>query len=155
MPINSTLTPLGHLVQPIQNPMPVPSDSNPNPEAPAGAPGAVSPYARGDHTHPRLTSAASVVLDSSGDATVTFTRTFSAPPNMHYSYEEAANGQPIIIKRVAWVMTGGLYTGVQIHGYRLQRLPAVLTLLSGLINYDIAGGSAAGITVDVTALQKS
>lgn len=145
----------GWNITPIPNPMPVPGDATPKSEATTGKPGAVSPYARADHEHPRLTSAGSVVLDANGDATVTFTRTFSAPPNMHYSYEEASNGQPIIIKRMGWVMTGGLYTGVTIHGYRLQRLPAVLTLLSALVNYDIAGGSAAGITVDVTALQKS
>lgn len=132
------------------------SNAMPQSEATAGASGAAGQASRGDHKHQRLTSATTTTLDANGLATVTFTRSFASQPRIAFAYAESADAEPIILKRVSWVIDGGgNYTGVNIKGYRLRTLPASIALLTVLISFSISAGSAAGISVDVIALEQS
>jgi hypothetical protein len=130
------------------------SDMTPTSEAVAGAVGNSVMAARADHAHARLTSSTRVTLDASGLATVTYTRTFTAPPVLS-CLAINPTGRPVTVEQVSDLKTGALWTGCTIHGYRAQNLPAVITLLSGLINYDVFGASAAGVDVNVIAIQPS
>ena len=51
------------------------ADQNPSAEAGSAKPGTMDLGSRADHVHPRLTATATGTLNSSGEATVTFTRT--------------------------------------------------------------------------------
>jgi hypothetical protein len=130
------------------------SNLQPTSEAVSATIGSSVMAARADHAHQRLTSSTRVTLDASGLATVTYTRTFSAPPVLS-CLAINPTGRPVTVEQVSDIKTGALWTGAQIHGYRTQNLPAVITLLSGLINYDVFGASAAGVDVNVIAIQPS
>lgn len=155
--------------------LPTPATAKPRSEMTGGATGdQVARYALEDHQHPRLTSTTYATLGSSGQATVTFSRTFANKPGINLTETDAASGsQPLVLRGLGWVQDAtGLYTGVTIAGSRAQLLPTltplsgVLTLLgqvitgvNGLVTtltgYNIFGGSAAGATVSVIAVARS
>lgn len=113
-------------------------------------------YALEDHQHPRLTSATIVTLDATNTATVTFTRTFAVEPSIDLTPIAPGGTQPVILQVDSWVQDGGgLYTGCVIRGYRMNTLPATLTLLTALVNFSVSSGSASGVRVSVIALQNS
>ncbi len=113
--------------------------------------GAATRAAREDHTHTARVQRAFVSLDANGEATWTFARPFTATPVITALYEEAGNGQPIVLK-VKTVST----TAVTVKGFRGQTLPATLTLLTALISFNIFGGSApTGVTVHLFAAEKT
>lgn len=111
--------------------------------------------ARNDHRHERLTSTATGTLNGSAEATITFTRSFATKPSVVICYVESADNQPIICKVKSWTMSGSDYVGCVIKGYRLQQLPAVLTLLTQLLNFNVAGGTAVGAEYSFIAVASS
>jgi len=133
-----------------------PYQSVPPSEVTGGYSGAASTqYAMGDHRHPRLTSVSKVTLDGSGLATVTFTRSFAAEPGVVLTAIAPGGSQPVAMQVDSWITTGTDYTGCVVKGYRMRPLPAVLALLSALLNYDVCAGSASGVGVSVIAVQVS
>lgn len=151
--------------------IPQPGNATPMAEAVAGASGALPPYSRMDHQHPRMSSTTYVTLAANGQATATFTRTFTSKPGLMLTEVDAAAGsQALVIRGLAWQTNAqGQYTGVTIQGLRAQTLPtltsvsgiltAVITGINGIVtalsNFNIFGGSAAGASVSVIALARS
>lgn len=147
------------------------SDTTPTPENRVPAPGTMPKASRGDHVHERLTSTASGTLGASGEATITFTRTFAVKPAVAILLVEATDGMPVSFKVKSWVITGGLYTGCIIKGQRLTLLPVlqplnVGALLTGVITgingiqsqltgFNVANGNAVGAEYSFIAIQPS
>lgn len=132
-----------------------PSNQIPLSEATTATGGALTMASAADHQHPRLSSSSRATLDGSGLATVTYTRSFSAKPAITLTAINPS-GRPVLLEVQSDVTDGGgNYIGCVVHGYRNQNLPAVLTLLSALINFDVFGASAAGVEVNVIAIQAS
>lgn len=140
----------------IQNLAAMFSDQAPIREATLAIPGSQSKASRGDHQHPRLTSASWGVTDANGEVTFTFTRSFAAKPTIDLSYEEATNNQPCIFKVKSWVTNAnGEYIGMVAKGYRLQTLPSTITLLGSLASFSVTVNAPAGINVSCIAVQVS
>lgn len=155
--------------------VPQPATTAPKSEATGAAIGVVPQrFALEDHQHPRLTSTTYATLDSSGQATIAFTRTFLNKPGINLTETDAVSAsQPLVLRGLAWVRDGnGLYTGVTVQGMRAQMLPTInplsgaLTLLTQVITgvngliaqltgYNVFGGSAAGASVSVIAVARS
>lgn len=155
--------------------IPVPASIPPLSEKTGAALGTqTQQFALADHQHPRLTSTTYATLDASGQATVTFSRTFLNKPGINLTEADATGStQPLVLRGLAWQRDGnGLYTGVTIQGQRAQMLPTInplsgtITLLGSLItgvntvfaqltNYNIFGGSAAGASVSCIAVARS
>lgn len=139
---------------------PIPLATAIPPAESAGAVGAVAAAAKEDHSHPRLTSATIVALDGGGVATVPFTRTFTARPVIGLAAINPV-GRVVALEVTGYTMAGPLFTGCTIRGVRQQLLPALSgilligPLIGALSNFDIFGGSAAGIEVCVIALMPS
>jgi len=140
---------------PLYAPMPVPSDLPPSAEANAPAAGTAPAVSRYDHKHQRLTSSTVGTLNSSGEATVTFTRAFATKPSWTIEYEEAADNPPIIFKVKSWVMSGSDYTGCVIKGYRSTTIPTnLVTLLLGGV-FNLFNGSANGVSYSAIMVASS
>ena len=132
--------------------------SNMPPIGEAGVPlaGVMEEASRGDHRHPRLSATATGTLNGSGEATITFTRTFAAKPAFNCNYVEAADAQPVAFKVKTWTQDGGgNYTGCVIKGYRSQVVPTnlVTVLLGGVFN--LFAGNANGVEYSFIAIQQS
>lgn len=175
MPETSSGVDIGAVQAAINAAMPKPSTSTPSSEAIGGHAGTnAMKFAQEGHQHPRLTSTTYATLDGAGQATVTFSRTFTNKPGLNLTETDAATGaQPLVLRGLTWVMDGqGKYAGVVIEGRRAQMLPTInplsglLTLVSGVVtgvntivaqltNYNVFGGSAAGATVSVIAVARS
>lgn len=131
------------------------SDAAPTAEARAATAGTMDKASRGDHKHPRITSALTAVLNASSEAAITFTRTFATKPSWVLSYEEAADGMPVTLKVKSWVQDGnGAYTGCVVKGYRGSSIGASVTLLN-LANLNLFQGSASGVAVSVLMIETS
>lgn len=136
------------------------SDVAPVPEAVVPVPGQMGKSSRADHKHPRLTSAGRVVLAADGTATVTYSRSFTTKPAINLTAINPT-GRAVQLEVVSDTKTGALFTGCVVKGYRSQLLPSlggiVLLgpLLTALGNFDVLGGSAAGVEVSVIALEAS
>lgn len=132
------------------------ADTFPQPEAGSAQVGIMPTASRADHEHPRLSSANSGALNASGEATITFTRTFATMPSMVFTYIEAADGQPVVMKVKFWVQDGSNnYTGCVVKGYRSQTIPTnLVTLLLGGV-FNLFNGSASGVSFTCIALQTS
>lgn len=132
------------------------SGSTPAPDQIGGAPGASGASSRADHQHPQLTSSGRVILAADGTAAVTYARTFPAKPSIVLAPINAA-GRQVVTEVVSDTVVGGIYTGCVIRGSRAQLLPALSgiiiigPLIAALSNFDIFGGSAAGVEVSVIA----
>lgn len=131
------------------------SNNAPSLETVAPAAGAGSMAARDDHKHPRLSSATVSVLGAAGEVEINFTREFTAMPAVTCLLIEAADNQPVVFKVKSWTMNGPNYAGCIIKGYRMQTLPSVLTLLTQLVSFNIAGGMAVGAQFCCLAIQPS
>lgn len=160
---------------PFAGTLPQPANAPPKAEMTGGATGSQSDrYALEDHQHPRLTSTTYATLDSSGTATVSFTRAFTNKPGLNLTeVDSAAGSQPLVLRGSSWVQdTSGKYIGVTIIGSRARFLPTInplsgtLSLLTSVVSgvnsvfatlthYDIFGGSASGASVSVIAVARS
>lgn len=137
------------------------ADNAPVAEVIVPAAGAMPTASRGDHAHPRLTSATIATLDANGEAIVAFTRSFATMPAVGCLLIEASDSQPIVFKVKSWTQNAGLYTGCTIKGYRSSVLPTLSgiiligPLITALANFNVFGGSAAGAQFSCVALQTS
>lgn len=140
----------------VFNPSTMLADTPPVGEATAATAGSGSKATRNDHRHPRLTSAQWSVTDANGEIAFTFTRSFSAKPAICFTYEEAANNQPIETKVKTWTQDGnGNYIGCVAKAYRVRPLPSSLTLITQLISFSVTIDAPSGIPVSCIALQIS
>lgn len=128
-------------------------------------------FAMEDHQHPRLSSATYATLNASGQAAITFSRTFTNKPGLVLNETDAAaNSQPLVLRGLAWTMDAqNRYTGVTIQGMRAQQLPAlspvaglltaviggINTALTALTGFNVFGGTASGATISVIAIGRS
>lgn len=138
------------------------SSNKPVPEGVDPSVGQSDKASRGDHVHPRLSSATVAALDAAGTATVMFTRPFSTTPCVQCLLVENADAQPVIFKVQSWVKdSSGNFTGCVLKGYRSSILPALSgilligPLLTALGNYNVFGGSAANAQFCCLAIQPS
>lgn len=132
------------------------ADTTPQSEVTSGTPGTQDKASRGNHRHPRLTSAVWGVTNASGEVTFNFTRVFTTKPTVDLSYEELADNQPCIFKVKSWLTNGnGEYTGLVAKGYRLQTLPSTILSLTALVSFSVSINAPAGINVSCIALQQS
>jgi hypothetical protein len=116
------------------------------PESGVPAPGNADQASAADHRHQRITSAVAGVLGAGNEATVTFAFPFTSEPHCEFTYRELADNPPIEFKVKSWVTdANGAVTGCVVKAYRGQLLPATLTLLTALVNFNVFGGSAVGI----------
>lgn len=130
-------------------------DVTPLSETTSPTAGAMNVATRSDHQHPRLTATANGTLNSQGEATIVFTRTFASKPSVELNYVEAADNQPVVLKIKSWTMSGSDYTGCVIKGYRSQTIPQNLVslLLGGVVN--LFQGSVTGVEYSMIAIQSS
>lgn len=138
------------------------SDQMPMSEAVAGMPGNAGLASRANHAHARLTSATVQSLNSSGEATITFTRTFPSKPAMACLLHETADAQPVSFKVKSFTQDDkGNYVGCTVKGYRSALLPTLsgIALLTGLVNalasFNVFSGNASGAEFSCIALQVS
>lgn len=132
------------------------SSGMPAAETVVGDAGTDDTAARGQHTHPRLTSTTVQTLGANGDSTIVFTRTFNAMPGVICLAYKPTDNLPVTFEVKSWTQDGnGNYTGCVIHGSKAQTLPAVLALLSVLISYNIFAGNAVGTQFSCVAIQPS
>lgn len=131
-------------------------------EGVAAAAGAGNAASRDDHIHPRLSSATIATLGGAGEVTLAFSRVFTAMPVLACLPIEAADNQPVLFKVKTWTQDAqNNYTGCTIKGYRSSILPALSgiiligPLISALANYNVFGGSAAGVQFCCLAIQPS
>lgn len=136
------------------------ADTAPAAEVTTAQAGMMDKGSRGDHKHPRLTSAGRVTLGADGTAAVTYTRSFTASPSIVLTAINPT-GRAVQLEIVSDTKTGALFTGCVVKGYRSQLLPSlggivlIGPLLTALGNFDVLGGSASGVEVSVIALEKS
>lgn len=150
--------------------LPIPQPSNAEPMAVAlnSSPGSGTKYALEGHVHAARTQRTVKPLDASGQAQWMFAKTFDAMPALNYMVFQPAGSAPIIVDAVSWVMSGAKYAGVNLQGYRSQKLPnqtqlTLASLLTGVITgvnnlaasltgYNIfGGGSLNGVNVHLSA----
>lgn len=103
-------------------------------------------YALADHTHEVKVQRTIVTTDASGNATWTFAKSFNNLP----AVTALANttGMPIAIS-----ITAKSKTSVSIQAKQSRALPAVLTLLTNLLSYNIFSDAASGVQIDVFAAE--
>jgi len=129
-------------------------------ETTVGDVGAAAAAADSMHVHPSISWRGNVTLDAAGLSTVMFGRTFAAEPPVFLTAINPS-GRPVTLEIVSYVQSGGLWTGVNIKGYRTQILPTLSgiiiigPLISALSNFDVFGGSAASVRACVIALVPS
>jgi hypothetical protein len=133
------------------------TDSLPVAENTTPSAGTMAQATRGDHTHKRLTSVTSQSTAANGEATVTFTRTFTGEPGVVLSPREDTDNGALTWKVRSYVIDGGTgqYTGCVIRFYRIQPLPNVLVLLSALLNFRVDAGVVGVIPFVCTAVAAS
>lgn len=62
---------------------------------------------------------------------------------------------PVSFEVASWIMSGPNYVGCVIHGDKARTLPAVLVLLTALINFNTNLGDATGTQFSCVAIQAS
>jgi len=153
--------------------IPVPASEVPQSESKAGAAGIEGLKVSGaGHQHPRLTSTTYGALKANGlSDPVMFTRNFSTEPGAVLTAVMPGGTQPVALQIDSWVMSGALYAGCVVRGYRSRPLPtmqplsltalltAVVTgvnaVISVLSTFDVFGGSVAGVRFSCIAVQRS
>ncbi len=127
------------------------SDTAPVSEGTAAGPGAMGAASRGDHRHPRLTSAhGDQVLAADGTLTITYTRTFDKAPSVIPTPETIAGQGPVVLT-YEHIKTDNLWTGCKITGYRAA--PVTVSILGTTVN--VFSTPAAGAKFSLLAVQSS
>lgn len=146
-PVPDAATATASQLQALQAQIPQPASALPPTEGSAASMGAQTMrYALEDHVHQRITRSGTAVTDSAGGWAITWTMPLAATPTV-YPIPVNAGQQPVVCNVTTRTTTGA--TG---RCWLSRTLPAVLTLLTNLLNYDIFGATAPGITVQVLAL---
>jgi hypothetical protein len=131
----------------VQALVPQPASTVPQTEAVGGAVGAATNYMRADAKIPRITRAAMVVTDVSGNWTVTWSTALLATPAV-LPVPVNTGAQPIVCN-----VSAASATGASGRCWLARTLPATLTLLTALISFDIFGTApTSGTTVQVLAI---
>ncbi|SFV06022.1 hypothetical protein SAMN02799631_04338 [Methylobacterium sp. 174MFSha1.1] len=144
-------------VQSAISAMPAPGTATPPATALDGTPGTSTLYARADHTHAARVQRTVLTTLADGTATWTFARPIAVPtgrlPPIAYMVEDT--GTPVVVQITGRTMTTDgtmdTHTAVAIRAQRARTLPAALTVLTALVGFDIFGGSASGVRVNVWA----
>lgn len=124
--------------------VPVVSTVVPPPAGLNGQAGTQMSYARADHTHEVKVQRISVTTDATGSATWTFAKAFVGLPVLAYMVVETNGGLlPVQVK-----VTAKSTTSVTINAVRLAILPTL-----NLGGFNVASGSAAGVTIDLFAAE--
>ncbi|MCJ2034247.1 hypothetical protein [Methylobacterium sp. J-068] len=139
--------------------MPAPATVMPPATALDGATGGAVAYARADHTHAARVQR--TVMTTAADGTVTWT--FARPivcaagklPPISNMVEDT--GSPVVVQVTGRAFTSDAtagtdtHTAVTIRAQRSQFLPAMLVSLAALLNFNVFGGSASGVKVNLWA----
>ncbi len=126
--------------------IPQPSAQVPQTEQVGGAVGAATAYMRADAKLPRITRAAVVATDASGNWSVTWSSPLMATPAV-LPVPINSGGQPMVCN-----VTTATANGASGRCWLARTLPATLTLLTALISYDIFGNSPPVTSVQVLAI---
>lgn len=117
---------------------------------------------RDDHVHARLTSSTVQTLAAGGNATVTFTRSFSSMPGVICTAYKPNDNLPVSFEVSSWIQDGnGNYNGCVIHGSKAQQLPVLTSILllgnltTALTGFNPYAGSAVGTQFSCVAIQVS
>lgn len=132
------------------------SNDMPVSEAVTGGSGTGVKASRSDHSHKRLTSVTAHSTAANGEATIVFTRTFAAKPGLTLGAEEDADGGALSWKVRSYTTNAqSQITGCVVKFYRTQPLPAVLTLLTALLNFRVDAGTVGVVPFTCIAVERS
>lgn len=138
--------PGGVSVEQVQALMPQPASTIPANEQVGGAVGAATEYMRSDAKIPRITRAATVVTDASGNWSVTWATPLLVTPAV-IPLPVNPGTQPIVCNVSTSTTTGA--TG---SCWQARTLPAVIGLLTVLLNYSVFTTPPTGTQVQLVAL---
>jgi hypothetical protein len=144
------------------------SNSAPKSEAGTATAGTGSKASRMDHTHPPISWRGRVTLGADGTAVVTFGRSFASAPVIQLTVINPT-GARVVPEQVNDIKTGALWTGATISGTRARPLPTMLAvsgllgavitginaLVTALSGFNVFSDPAAGVVVNVTAVEPS
>lgn len=157
MPGYATGMSAGAVSAAIAQAVPAPSNTTPPPTALDGTGGSSSEFARSDHTHAARVQR--TVLTTAGDGTFkwVFARPIACPkgalPPVAYMVDDT--GSPVVVQITAREFTSDgqndTHTAVTIKAQRSRVLPATLVSLAALLNFDVFGGAASGVKVNLWA----
>ncbi|GJE29802.1 hypothetical protein [Methylobacterium organophilum] len=142
---------------PDMSAVPAPSVSLPPAAALDSQLGASALYARADHTHAARVQRIVITTAADGTAKWTFARPIAVPagklPPIAYMVEDT--GTPVVVQVVGRELTSDgttdTHTSVSIKAQRSRTLPAVLVALTNLVAFDVFGGAASGVKVNLFA----
>ena len=129
----------------------------PAPDVPGGAAG-TGPICmrRQDSARPSKGLWTQTVTDASCNVTWTFRNpdgspyAFLNPPIVGVTFQDTGAAPMPVIP----LITANSVSSVTIRAYRLRLLPASITLVTALVNFDISAGTCAGITAHMSAREK-
>lgn len=126
---------------------------DPKSEGTAPAAGTGEKASRDDHVHQRLTITRNGTLDGAGSAVLDFApMVYDMEPGF---FAVSIGAGALVGFDVAWVQNAqGKFTGATITARRSRKLPAVIGLLSVLVNYDTSE-PAAGVKFNATIIKSS
>lgn len=144
------------------------ADGVPKSEQGTAKPGTAGKASRMDHTHPTISWRGRVTLAADGTSPVTYGRTFSAAPVIQLTAINPSGGT-VTLEVITDTIVDGLYVGCTVKGSRAQPLPvmaqvsglltAVITGVNGLVTaltgFNVFGGNAAGVVVNVLVIEPS
>jgi hypothetical protein len=143
----------------IARAVPLPSDATPPATALDGKGGTSSEFARSDHTHAARVQRTVVTTQLDGTYLWTFARPIVCPagklPPITYMVEDT--GTPVVVQIVGRSFTNDAaagtdtHTAVTVKAQRSRMLPAALVSLSALLSFDVFGGAASGVKVNLWA----
>lgn len=129
------------------------ADVAPKSEGSAPAVGTGGKASRDDHVHQRLTITRNGNLDGNGSAVLDFAPVvYDLEPGF---FAVSIGAGALVGFDGAWVQDGqGKFTGATITARRSRKLPAVIALLTTLVNYDTSE-PAAGVRFNATIIKSS
>lgn len=129
------------------------SGASPKSEATTPATGTGDKASRDDHVHPRLTITRNGDLDANGSAVLDFAPVaYDLEPGF---FAVSIGAAALVAFDVAWTKDGaGKFTGATITARRSRKLPAVISLLTALVNYDTSE-PAANVKFNATIIKSS
>lgn len=142
-------------------PAPMPSDIVPPSEGSGGVGASTGMFARADHQHPRITSSRPLTLDANGQGVATFSKSFVNEPVPAFAQMPGGTAGPCVFAVESWIMTGPLYTGANIRGWRLAAPTPLAAVTVLAVSVAIGGqtittyGPASGAKVSVIMLPDS
>ncbi|KQP99715.1 hypothetical protein ASF59_09915 [Methylobacterium sp. Leaf121] len=159
MPGYATGMSAGAVSAAIAQAVPVASDATPPATALDGKGGSSTKFAREDHTHAARVQRTVVTTAADGTYRWAFARPITCPrgalPPLSYMVDDT--GSPVVVQITAREFTtsqDGLadtHTAVTIKAQRSRVLPAVLLSLAALLSFDVFGGAAPGVKVNLWA----